>query len=57
MNSVKLQDARLIYINLLLFYELIMNYQKAKRKKNKKPKTVTFKIELKKKKKKTKEKT
>ena len=35
MNSVKLQDARLIYINLLLFYELIMNYQKAKKKKKK----------------------
>ena len=32
MNSVKVLDARLIYINLLLFYELIMNYQKEKAK-------------------------
>ena len=28
MNSVKLQDTRLTYRNLLLFYTLIMNYQK-----------------------------
>ena len=28
MNSVKLQDVRLIYRSLLLFYIVIMNYQK-----------------------------
>ena len=30
MNSVKLQDTRLTYRNLLLFYTLIMNYYKEK---------------------------
>ena len=33
MNSVRLQDTRLIYRNLLHFYILIMNYQKEKAKK------------------------
>ena len=33
MNSVKLQDERLIFRNLLFFYTLIMNYQKEKAKK------------------------
>ena len=28
MNSAKLQDTRLIYINLLHFYTLIIKYQK-----------------------------
>ena len=28
MNSVKLQDTKLIYRNLLCFYTLTMNYQK-----------------------------
>ena len=28
MNSLKLEDVRLIYGNLLLFYTLMMNYQK-----------------------------
>lgn len=30
MNSVNLHDTRLIYRNVLLFYTLIMNYQKWK---------------------------
>ena len=34
MNSVKLQDTRLIYRNLLLFYTLIMSYQKEKARNN-----------------------
>ena len=33
MNSVKLQDTVLIHRNLLLFYTLLMNYQKEKLKK------------------------
>ena len=33
MNSMKLQDTRLIHENLLFFYPLIMNYQKEKAKK------------------------
>ena len=33
MNLVKLQDTRLIYRNLLLYYALIMNYQKEKARK------------------------
>ena len=37
MNSVKLQDTSLIYRNLLLFYTLIMNYQKEKAEKKKIP--------------------
>ena len=34
MNSVKLQDKRLKYLNLLLFYTLLKNSQKEKAKKN-----------------------
>ena len=34
MNSVKLQDTKLIYINLLCFYTLTMNYQKEKLRKH-----------------------
>ena len=33
MNSVKLQETRLIYINLLLFSTLIINYHKEKARK------------------------
>ena len=38
MISVKLQDTRLIYRYLSLFYTLIMNYEKEKVKKKKKKK-------------------
>ena len=34
MNSVNLQDTRLIYRNLMLFYTILTNYQKAKKKKS-----------------------
>ena len=46
MNLVKLQDTRLTYRNLWLFYMLIVNYQKeqAKKKKTKKKKLIPFKI-------------
>ena len=33
MNSVNFQDTKLAYINLLLFYTLIINYQKEKARK------------------------
>ena len=33
MNSVNFQDTRLTYRNLLLFYTLIINYQKEKARK------------------------
>ena len=43
MNSVKLQDTRLTYRNLWLFYILIMNYQKEQAKK-KQTNLIPFKI-------------
>ena len=45
MNLVKLQDTRLTYRNLWLFYMLIVNYQKEQaKKKNKNKKLIPFKI-------------
>lgn len=41
MNSVKLQDTRLTYRNLRLFYMLLVNYQKEQAKKKK---LIPFKI-------------
>ena len=42
MNSVKLQDTRLTYRNLWLFYILIMNNQKEKAKKEKKTQLIPY---------------